>query len=179
MKKMLNNKKSILTALKKLNQLAPRPFEMIIGGGSAMICSYGSPLSTVDIDAVLNPISISDIKPAVQKIAKDLNLPADWLNTWYSSFTHNLPQNFKTRLNLIFKDKKITAYTLGAEDLLILKCCAHRTKDIGHARILIRKKANPFFVRQHLEQLLEKKLLQNNKAIEFLDDILELEGIEI
>ncbi|MCZ0931814.1 MAG: DUF6036 family nucleotidyltransferase [Oligoflexia bacterium] len=175
---MLNSKRSILTALKKLDQLAPRPFEMIVGGGAAMICAYESPLSTVDIDAVLKPVSINEIKPAVQKIAKDLNLPVDWLNTWYSSFTHNLPQDFRDRLHFIFKGKKIKAYALGAEDLLILKCCAHRTKDIGHARILIRKKANPVFVRNHLEKLMKKKLLQNNKAIEFLNDILDLEGIE-
>ena len=158
---MLKNKSSILTALKKLDQLAPRPFEMIIGGGAAMICSYESPLSTADIDTVLKPVSINEIKPAVEKIATALNLPVDWLNTWYSSFTHNLPQDFKNRLHLIFKGKKIKAYTLGAEDLLILKCCAHRTKDIGHARILIRKKANPGFVRKHLEQLMNKKILQN------------------
>ena len=143
MKKALNNKKNILMALQKLDQLAPCSFEMIVGGGAAMMCAYGSPLSTADVDAVLKPIGISEIKKAVQKIAKELNLPVDWLNTWYSSFTHNLPLDFRDRLKELFKGKKMTAYALGAEDLLILKCCAHRAKDIGHARILIRKKADP------------------------------------
>ncbi len=169
------SKNRVFKALKRLDELAPHSFEMIIGGGVAMLCAYDSPLHTWDVDAILKHITLDKIKKSVLQVAKELNLPADWLNSWFSSFTHNLPSDFSKRLQLLFKGKKITAYALGKEDLLILKCCAHRPKDKGHARILIRKKANHHFVMKHLEQLLKKKLLPDTKPIEFLEDLLDEE----
>ena len=169
------SKTRVLKALKRLDELAPKTFEMVIGGGVAMLCAYDSPLHTWDVDAILKHITLDQIKKAATQVAKELNLPADWLNSWFSSFTHNLPPDFSDRLQLIFKGKKITGYALGKEDLLILKCCAHRTKDKGHARLLIRKKTNHRFVMKHLEQLLRKKLLPDAKPIEFLEDLLDEE----
>ena len=173
MKKL--NKKNIFKALKRLDELAPKPFEMIIGGGTAMLCAYDSPLQTFDVDVILKHITMKEIEKAVWRISEDMNLPKDWLNSWYTSFTHTLPMSFSKRLQLIFKGKKIKAYVLGLEDLLIMKCCAHRAKDIGHARILIRKKVDYEFVLNHLEKLLKKNILPNAKPIEFLEEILDQE----
>ena len=123
--------------------------------------------------------SLSDqLKKITHQIAKERDLPGDWINSWYSGFTHNLPKNFGDRLELIFQGKKITAYALSAEDMLILKCCAHRPKDVSHARILIRKNPNHQFVRKHLKSLIKKKLLPDEKAVEFLDDILDRENVD-
>ena len=169
------SKNRVFKALKRLDELVPHAFDMIIGGGVAMLCAYDSPLHTWDVDAILKHITLDQIKKPVEQVSKELNLPIDWLNSWFSSFTHNLPPDFQNRLKLIFHGKKITAYALGKEDILILKCCAHRTKDIGHARILIRKKANHHFVMKHLEQLLKKKILPDSKPIEFLEDLLDEE----
>ena len=169
------NKKVVFKIFKKLDKLAPKPFKMIIGGGTAMLYAYGSPLQTFDIDAVLQNITLKEIEKIIHQISEDMNLPKDWLNSWYSSFTYTLPKDFFKRLKLIFKGSKMKAYALGAEDLLIMKCAAHRAKDTGHARILIRKKADYKFVLNHLEKLLEKDILPNSKPIEFLEEILDQE----
>ena len=163
--------------MKRLGELAPTPFEMIIGGGTAMLCAYDSPLQTFDVDAVLKNINIKELEKAVWQVSKEMNLPRDWVNSWYKSFTHILPLDFSKRLKLIVKSPKITAYALGSEDLLIMKCFAHRAKDIGHARILIRKKADYQFVLNYLEHLIEKKILPNRKSVEFLEEILDQEGL--
>ena len=102
-------------------------------------------------------MDIHELQPLIHKVAEDMGLPKDWLNTWYSSFTHTLPEDFPTRLRPLFKGSFLLAQALGPEDILVLKCCAHREKDLGHARFLIRKKANFEFVMNHLENLREKK----------------------
>lgn len=175
MKKL--NKQNVLKALKSLDNLVSKPFEMIIGGGTAMLCAYDSPLQTFDVDVILKNTTMKEIEKAVWQVSEDMGLPKDWLNSWYAGFTHILPESFSKRLQLIFKGKKIKAYVLGMEDLLIMKCCAHRAKDIGHARILIRKKVDYEFVLNHLEKLTAKNILPNFKPIEFLEEILDQELI--
>ena len=170
-------KKNLLKAFKRLDELTTDSFEMIVGGGAAMICAYGSPLHTGDVDAVLKHTTMDQIKKPVRQVAKELDLPADWVNSWYSSFTHNLPQDFSKRLKLIFKGKKIKIYVLGPEDLLIMKCCAHRAKDVGHARLLLKRGADYQFVMNHLEDLNKKQILLNEKPIEFLEDLLDRENL--
>ena len=165
----------IFEAIKRLDKLSHKPFEMIIGGGTAMLCAYNSPLQTFDVDAILKNTTIKEIQKAIWQIAKDMDLPKDWFNSWYANFTYTLPADFSKRLKLIFKGKKIKAFVLGPEDLLIMKCCAHRAKDAGHVRLLIRKKADHEFVLKHLEKLLKKKILPNIKPIEFLEEILDQE----
>ena len=175
MKKNLD-KSTVLKALKRLDELSPFSFEMIIGGGVAMLCAYEIPLHTLDVDALLKKITLDQIKKEVAQVAQELNLPPDWINSWFASFTYTLPHDFSTRLQPLFKGDKITAQALGKEDLLILKCCAHRAKDKGHARILIRKGANHSFVMKHLEKLVEKKIIPDTtKSIEFLEDLLDEE----
>ena len=166
----------MLKALNRLDELLTQPIELIVGGGAAMVCVYDFPLHTYDIDAVLKKTSLDEIKPLVHKVATEMGLPKDWLNTWYSTFTHNLPEDFNTRLQPFFKGRHILAQALGPEDILILKCCAHRKKDLGHVRFLIRKKTDYEFVINHLENLRGKKIIPNDDVIEFLEKALDLEG---
>lgn len=166
------NKTNMLHALKRLDELVLRPFEMIIGGGAAMLYVYGSPLKTWDIDAVLKHTTLEDIQKSVHLVAEEMSLPKNWLNSWYSSFTHTLPADFSDRLKTLFKGKHIKAFAFGPEDMLILKCCAHRGKDVSHARILV-KQADTDFVMKHLDNLYDKKLIPSTRAMEFLEDLLE------
>lgn len=171
MKKL--NKTLIKAALQRLDELAFKPFELIIGGGAAMLYCYNSPLRTWDIDAIPKRITYPEIQTLIHQVAEQLHLPQDWLNTWYSSFTHTLPKDFAHRLKQIFKGKKLQGFVLGPEDMLILKCCAHRAKDISHARILVQNHADSAMVMKHLESLWKKKILPDEQALEFLEDIME------
>ena len=167
------NKKQILSALKVLDSVSSKPFELIIAGGSAMVCSYKYPLATKDVDAVIRKADLNEVDMYIKKTAQKLALPPDWLNVWVSSFTHYLPMDYEKRLNLVFQGKKVTAKTFGPEDILILKCFAHRGKDIGHVRALIKQKADIKTVESHIQKLIEQKIPTAKKALEFLYDILD------
>ena len=171
------DKESILKALKVLDSIAEKPFELVIAGGSAMICSYKFPLGTTDVDAIVRKAELSKVDVYIKKTAKKLGLAPDWLNMWVSSFTHYLPDDYESRLNILFKGKKIIAKTFGKEDMLILKCFAHRGKDIGHAKALIKQKADVDLVERHINKLIKKNLPLSKKALDFLYDILDELGL--
>ena len=167
------NKKQTLIALRMLDSVSTKPFELIIAGGSAMVCSYKYPLATIDVDAVIRKASLDEVDKYIKKTAKKLLLSPDWLNMWVSSFTHYLPADYEQRLNMLFQGKKVTAKTFGKEEILILKCFAHRSKDVGHAKALIKQKADIEMVEKHINQLKEQNIPKAQKALDFLDDILD------
>ena len=160
-------------ALGKLDGHLPKPLTLILGGGGAMILAHHFPLSTTDIDAIAKGISFDELDPLVKLVAKELDLAPDWLNPWFSSFSHTLPSDFSDRLIKVFKGRQLEALALGATDLLVMKCFAHRQKDVGHAKALVKAGADIEIVRNHIEKLLDKKIPQADEAIEFLEDILD------
>ena len=103
-----------------------------------MVLAHGYPLATSDVDALPKQTSFEEIDAAVKRVAIELNLPSDWLNPYFSSFTHVLPADFTSRLVRVFSRERLSVEALGREDMLIMKCFAHRPKDLGHARALLR-----------------------------------------
>lgn len=169
--------KHMLAGLAELDVLLPKKAELIVGGGGAMLLAYDFPLSTTDIDAIPRGLSIEELKPHVEKVAKKLNYPVDWLNPWFSTFTHVLPPDYSSRLKTVFSGSKITALALGREDLLLMKCFAHRKKDIAHARVLIRQKADVDMVYKRIRDLALKKIPLCQEAEDFLDMVIDLEDV--
>lgn len=163
------------SSLEQLDDLLPRELTLIIGGGGAMLLAYSFPLATSDIDAVAKGIPFDELKPLIEKVALARNLPPDWLNPWYSSFTFVLSDDYAERLVLVFKGRLLSVQALGREDLLLMKCFAHRQKDIAHARELIRSGAKTDIVYNRLDELLTKKIPGARAAFEFLEDMIDLE----
>jgi hypothetical protein len=164
------------TGLTKLDEKLNTPVRLIVGGGGAMLLAHNFPLATSDIDAVPKGLSVEELQPMIEAVAREQGLPLDWLNPWFSSFTHVLPHDFELRLVNVFAGQKLRADALGREDLLIMKCFAHRQKDIAHARALIRDGADVDFVYERIDELLKKRIPSAKAAQEFLDEILDLEG---
>jgi hypothetical protein len=164
-------KEKMFAALEALDNLLEEPLKLIIGGGGAMVMVHGYPLTTMDIDAIPINRDISEIDGLVKRVANDLNLPPDWLNAWFSSFAYTIPKDYEDRLIPTFKGKQIEALSLSTTDLLVLKCFAGRQKDIGHARMLIKKGADVEFVQEHLEEMVERKVPRAESAIDFLDEL--------
>lgn len=162
-------------ALHALNAILTRPITLIIGGGGAMLLAHDFRLSTTDIDAVPKGLSNDELTPFIEQVARDLGLPTDWLNPWYSNFTYVLPTDFHTRTIEVFKGSRLTAQALGKEDLLLMKCFAHRKKDVAHARALLRQGADVDFVHGRIEELNERKIPGAVAARDFLDEIIEME----
>lgn len=164
-------------ALKELDGLLDRPLKLIVGGGGALLLAHQYPLATSDIDAFPKGLTSDELGGLVKQVALKLSIPGDWLNPWFSSFTHVLPADYESRLIEFFKGSNLTAVALGAEDLLLMKCFAHRQKDVPHARALIRKGADVEMVMDRIEELQKAKIPHSKEAMKFLEDMLDLEDV--
>ena len=171
---MLNALTRLDELLENLQSLKSRPeIQMIMGGGGAMILAHHFPLGTTDIDAIAKGIDLAELDQLVKQIASEQKIPTDWLNPYFSTFSHTLPSDYGTRLITVFQGKKLTVQALGREDMLIMKCFAHRQKDVGHARALLKLGVNLKLIENQFELLQKKGIQGANQALEFLDDILD------
>lgn len=155
------------------SQGKPDTIQLIVGGGGAMILAHGFPLGTTDIDAVPKGMEIAELDAFVKRIAEERKIAPDWLNPYFSTFAHTLPPDYGDRLIEVFKGKRIVARALGKEEMLIMKCFAHRQKDVGHAKALIRGGARLERVESQIESLRAKGIPGAQDALDFLDDVLE------
>jgi hypothetical protein len=167
----LEKMKSALHRLDTL--LAGAPCRLIVGGGGAMLLAHRFPLATTDIDAIPVGLTIADLDPHIKQIAKEQGLPGDWLNPYFSTYAHTLPQDYGSRLIEVLKGKNLTVQCLGPEEMLIMKCFAHREKDVGHGLALIKNGADVKFVETHIESLATKKVRGVEEALDFLDNLSE------
>lgn len=158
-----------------LDARLPRRVTLVVGGGGAMLLAYNFPLATMDVDALPKGMSIDELKPFIEAIAKELAMPSDWLNPWFGSFTHVLRPDFDKHVVPVFSGEKLTVVALSKEDLLLMKCFAHRAKDIPHARVLLRSGADTAVVEGRIEELKKNKIPGAGEAMDFLDEMLDLE----
>jgi Nucleotidyltransferase of unknown function (DUF6036) len=152
------------------------PTTLIMGGGGAMILAHGFPLGTSDVDAIPKGPTIEELDHWVKEVDRELGLNApDWLNPYFATFSHTLPSDYGIRLISVFEGAALKVLALGADEMLIMKCFAHRPKDVAHARALIRKKANLDRVEKRIEELLKKGIPGAQQALDFFQDVLEQE----
>jgi len=168
---ILLQKEKMLEALNCLDLKLTQNVTLIVGGGSAMVLAHGFPLGTYDIDAVPKNMNLQEIDVQVKAVAKELNLPSDWLNPWFATFSHTLPQDYGNRLIEVFQGSHLNALALAKEEMLIMKCFAHRQKDVGHAKALIKKGVDIEKVKSHIEFLESKGISGASEALTFLEDI--------
>lgn len=147
---------------------ATLPITLIMGGGGAMILAHRFPLATTNVDAVARGIEFSALDPLVKSVAKELGIPSDWLNPYYGTFSHVLPSDYDVHLVTVFDHPALRVDALGKDEMLIMKCFAHRRKDVGHARALVRANANIARVEGRIEELLQKKIPHAEAALDFL-----------
>ena len=137
-----------------------------------MLLAHRFRLTTTDIDGIpAAGVSVDELAPFIKIVGKELSLPSDWLNPYFSTFTHVLPSDYGTRLIRVFDLPRLKVDALSGDDLLIMKCFAARQKDTLHARTLIRQGARVDFVRGHLQSLKEKKIAGAEKALNFLSEL--------
>lgn len=166
-------KESFAKLDEKLNQHSLAA-TLIMGGGGAMIFAHGFPLATTDVDAIPKGIELSELDILAKEVAMELSLPSDWLNSYFSTFSYVVLPDYEAHLIEVFRGKKLSVKCLSKEDMLIMKCFAHRPKDIAHAKALIKQGANLKKVEKHIEFLKSKKIGEASKALDFLDEMLEL-----
>lgn len=169
----LLNKALLKKIFGRLDHKLPTSLRIVVGGAGALILAYKYELGTRDIDAipVKSALSMAEIERYAREVAREFSLDYDWLNPYFQSFAHVLPRSYGERLIPVYKGKFLEVFALGPEDLLILKCFAHREKDIGHARLLMKTCKNLSFVDDHLQKMLEENVPNAQEACDFFDDI--------
>ena len=160
-------------ALSHLAKELTSPVQLIVGGGGAMMLAYHFTLATTDIDGIPKGIELQVLDRHVKKVAHDLQISTDWLNPYFSTFTHVLPGDYGQRLVNVFTEGSLEVLAISKDDLLIMKCFAARQKDVAHSKALIQAGARVEFVESHIETLKEKRIPGAEKALDFLDDVLE------
>jgi len=146
---------------------------LIMGGGGAMIYAHRFPLATTDVDAIPKGMEIHELEKHIAQVAKELNLPSDWLNAHFANFAYVLLPDSLQNLIPVFKGEHLQVQALSANDMLVMKCFAHRPKDISHAKALVKGEINLEKVEKHIEALQAKGIQEAKKALDFLDDIVE------
>ena len=168
-------KKIMLDSLSLLDQkMKEKNFDsltLIMGGGGAMILAHGFPQGTTDIDAIPKGVSPEVLSELVREVAQELGIAPDWLNPYFSTFSHTLPHDYQLRLKNVFKGKYLSVEALGKEEMLIMKCFAHRAKDRPHARALIKGKVDLDLVFARIEELKKKKIPGAEVALAFLEEL--------
>lgn len=163
----------MIEAFEMLDKRIPVPTRIIVGGGAALMAGYDIPITTQDVDGVPDRTSleISKFQDEVHAVGRSLKIAQNWLNDYFSTFLFVLPSDYGSRLKTIYQGKNLVVAALGKEDLILMKCFAGRDKDLPHIRALIRKGANLKIVDVRLQELLEKKIPQAQKAADLFDDL--------
>lgn len=160
-------------AFELLDESLEKDLTLVLGGGGAMIFAHRFPLATSDVDVILKGMEFHELEKAIEAISKQLNLPPDWLNSHFSSFAYVLLPDSMQNLVPVFEGRHLKVEALSANDMLIMKCFAHRPKDVAHTKALLKGKIDLSKVEKHIEALKSKGLPEAIKALDFLDDVLE------
>ncbi|PSR21972.1 MAG: hypothetical protein C7B45_08770 [Sulfobacillus acidophilus] len=105
--------------------------DIVIAGGAWMALVLGSRGVTKDIDAYLSPPT-EPIRRAASAVAKELGLPADWLNDGIKGFFYGTPPQ---ELWQEFEGLRVHAVT--ADYMLALKVYAARLEDQADVQALL------------------------------------------
>jgi len=166
-------------ALAGLDRLMDSPATLVVGGGAAMILAYDHPLATQDVDAFAarGGLRMADLDKLAKRVATELDIEPDWLNSHFETFTGVLPNDYASRLRPVYRGKWLQVQALGPEDLLVMKCFAARDKDLPHARRLLRTKLDLDLVDRHLHSLIERRYPKGERAADYFDDLRDDEGV--
>jgi len=164
-------------AFASLDDKLPSPVRLILGGGTAMILAHGHPAATTDADVFPVGGTLQEIAPYAERVAKELDLEPDWLNPWFTTFTHVLPSDYAARLVRVFSGARLAVDALGAEDLLVMKLFAGRDKDRPHTIRLLRQAKDLDLVDRQLALLGDQRIKGAQAAADLFDDLRERLGV--
>jgi predicted nucleotidyltransferase len=134
------DKSELTEVLAKLDKELSRPCELVVIGGAAMILHYGSQRATRDVDALFLRGDILELRRAIKEVARERNLPDDWLSEAAKGFADILPRDFQRRLvPLEMPLSRLRVYVLGLPEQVAMKIVALREQDLEDLEILIGK----------------------------------------
>ncbi len=127
----------MIQALTRLGALAAdqgHTLTLIVVGGAALVLRYQARLSTQDVDAFfVTPPERRETRAWATVVARELGLPADWLNDGAKGFMQGMSYG-----PLLLDAPGIKVYQISAEQLLAMKLSAWRSQqDIDDATTVL------------------------------------------
>ena len=108
--------------------------DVYLVGGAAIALSFDSARTTRDLDAVFAPIT--EVRSAAAEVAKQFDLPEDWLNDAVKGF---VPPTTDTQQVVAYESAHLRVCTASLEHLLAMKIAAARVEqDRGDLELLVK-----------------------------------------
>ena len=132
------DKHELIEALQALDERLSSSFDVILIGGAAMILHFGASRATRDIDVLVLRGDLSELREAVKAIARERDLPEDWISDAAKGFADILPPDFYHRLVLLgFALRNTRLYALGRPEQVAMKIVALREQDLEDLELLL------------------------------------------
>jgi hypothetical protein len=109
--------------------------QIAITGGAALVLLFGARDTTKDVDAFFIQPDPPRIREAAARVARDLELPEDWLNDAAKGYFVAVSEG-----EVVFESPALMVRAVAMEQLLAMKLAAWRDAiDRGDARLLLSK----------------------------------------
>lgn len=132
------DRQELVDVLRKLDERLMSSFDVVLLGGAAMILHFGARRATRDIDVVVLRGDSAELRNAVKSVARECNLPEDWLSDAAKGFADILPPDFYHRLTpLEYQFQRLRLYALGRPEQVAMKVVALREQDLEDLELLL------------------------------------------
>lgn len=152
-------------AFRRLGDVAilTRDVDLLLVGSAAAIATGILPRNrtTADCDVmVFDPTdAASAVQDAAVRVALEMGLPTDWLNSDVQIRIDALPEGWDRRKVLIAVHGRVHIWGASRPDLIAMKILAGRPKDLDDLRAMRIRADDVAFVQRYLESLPEKGTL--------------------
>ena len=132
------NKQELTEVLRDLDRQLPSSCDVILVGGAAMILHFGASQATRDVDALLLRGDVAELRQAITVVAREHNLPEDWMSDAVKGFADILPRDFYHRLvPLDLPLEHLHLDVLGRPEQVAMKVVALRERDLEDLELLL------------------------------------------
>lgn len=160
------NETIILKALNRLSQLLEENHEsrtlLLIGGAALQLLGFRHKTVTTDIDNLLPMDEV--LKNSVKKIALEMNLNDNWLNSYSSSFAQKNIDYMQGATNVI-ETSSLTVKIVSIENFIELKVRAQLDRGFDLDDIIA---LNP--TKNHLLELKQKILNEGHHDVHVIEE---------
>ena len=132
------DKHELIEVLRELDERLSSSFDVILLGGAAMILLFGASRATRDVDVLVLRGDLTELRGAVKAVARERDLPEDWMSDAAKGFADILPPDFYHRLvPLEFMFQRLRFYALGRPEQVAMKIVALREQDLEDLELLL------------------------------------------
>jgi hypothetical protein len=132
------DKQELTEVLRDLDKQLLSSYDLILVGGAAMILHFGASRATRDVDVLLLRGDMAELRQAVTAVARERNLPENWLSDAVKGFADILPRDFYHRLvPLDLPLEHLRVYVLGQSEQVAMKIVALREQDLEDLELLL------------------------------------------